>query len=217
MPTSNWQNISFNIELVRKLDPSSVLDVGVGFGRWGILFREFLEIWNYSNYNGKWKRKVDGVEIFEKYIQPYHSFFYDNIFIEDVSTFLRKTDIYYDLINFGDVIEHFEKNEALVLIELALSKSKNVIINLPIGDNWEQSGTTENKHEEHKSVFLNSDFRIFKYIRIKKFTDYLKRDFSVILISNSPINQYPENNFIKRLKNIIKYKLHLNYLVNKIR
>ena len=66
MPTSNWQNISFNIELIRKLEPHSILDVGVGFGRWGILFREFLELWNYGNYDGKGKRKIEGVEIFKK-------------------------------------------------------------------------------------------------------------------------------------------------------
>lgn len=213
MPTSNWQNISFNIELVRKLDPNSILDVGVGFGRWGILFREFLEIWNYSNYDGKWKRKIDGVEIFEKYIQPYHSFFYDKIFIENVSDFLRRPDIQYDLINFGDVIEHFEKNEALTLIELALSKSKNVIINLPIGNNWEQKGTSENEFEEHKSIFCNKDFKIFKNYKIKKFKDYLKRDFSVILISNEPIKNYPESDLSISIKNFLKYKLRLNFLV----
>ncbi len=216
MPTSNWQNISFNIELVKKLDPHSILDVGVGFGRWGILFREFLELWNYGNYDGKWKRKIEGVEIFNKYIQSYHSFFYDKIYIENISDFLRNHSEEYDLINFGDVIEHMKKKEALINIELALSKSKYVLINVPIGNNWKQKGTDENEFEEHKSVFHNSDFRIFKYTKIKKFTDYLKRDFSVILISNSPITKYPESEISKKIKNFIKYKLHLNFLARNI-
>lgn len=43
MGTSNWQNISYNIDLVKRLDPQSVLDIGAGFGRWGILFRSFLK------------------------------------------------------------------------------------------------------------------------------------------------------------------------------
>lgn len=34
MGTSNWQNLSYCVELIRKEAPSSVLDIGVGFGRW---------------------------------------------------------------------------------------------------------------------------------------------------------------------------------------
>jgi hypothetical protein len=41
----------------------------VGFGRWGILFREFLEIWEQGKYDGKWERTIDGVEIFVPYIK----------------------------------------------------------------------------------------------------------------------------------------------------
>jgi len=75
MSTSNWQNISYNIDLVKKLNPKSILDIGVGFGRWGILFREFLEVWGSNNYSGDWERVIDGVEIFPDYIKPYHYFF----------------------------------------------------------------------------------------------------------------------------------------------
>jgi len=78
MGTSNWQNISYNIELIRKINPESILDIGVGFGRWGFLFREFLEIWDDENYSGKWKRKIDGVEIFPDYIKEYHNYFHTN-------------------------------------------------------------------------------------------------------------------------------------------
>ena len=79
MGTSNWQNISYNIGLVRKLNPASILDVGAGFGRWGILFREFLEIWDGGKYDGKWERTIDAVEIYKPYINEYHRHFYNNI------------------------------------------------------------------------------------------------------------------------------------------
>jgi len=55
MPTSNWQNISYNIDLIRKIKPQSILDVGVGFGRWGILLREFLELWEGVSLSGNSK------------------------------------------------------------------------------------------------------------------------------------------------------------------
>ncbi len=132
MGTSNWQNISYNIDLVKRINPNSILDIGIGFGRWGILFREFLEIWGDNNYSGKWNRTIDGIEIFPDYIKDYHKYFYDNIYTENALDFLQKTTNKYDLINCGDVIEHFDKNEALKLIELCLIKSKFVLINIPI-------------------------------------------------------------------------------------
>ena len=35
MGTSNWENIPYCIVIIRKVNPRKVLDVGVGFGRWG--------------------------------------------------------------------------------------------------------------------------------------------------------------------------------------
>ena len=44
MPTSHHTYISDVITWVRKLQPKTVLDVGVGFGKWGHLFREYLDV-----------------------------------------------------------------------------------------------------------------------------------------------------------------------------
>jgi len=214
--TSNWQNISYNIELVRKLNPHSMLDVGVGFGRWGILFREFLEIWEHGKYEGNWDRIIDGIEIFPGYLQDYHKFFYNNIYTENALVHLRKTKKQYDLINCGDIIEHFTKDEGLELIDLCLQKGKYVLINIPVGENWEQEGTKENPHEAHRSMWHNKDFKKYKYFRIKKFTDLALRDFSVILLSNNKIEF--DNRFGKHFyaKNIMKNKLGLKKTVEKI-
>ena len=43
--TGNYQNLGEAVEWLRAINPSSVLDVGAGFGRWGFLIREFLEVW----------------------------------------------------------------------------------------------------------------------------------------------------------------------------
>lgn len=209
MGTSNWQNISYNVELVRKLNPASILDVGVGFGRWGILFREFLEIWERSNYNGDWKVTIDGVEIFEPYIKDYHKYFYSNIFIQDALEFLKLTDKKYDLIHFGDVIEHLTKNEGEEMIEIAMEKAKYVLINIPIGKNWPQDGTPDNLYEAHKSVWYNNDFTKYRYNRIKSFKDFWKRDFSVVLLSKDKIVYQKRYGKYFGLKNFLKHSLGL--------
>jgi hypothetical protein len=215
MGTSNWQNISYNIELVRKLNPKSILDVGVGFGRWGILFREFLEIWENSKYDGNWDRIIDGVEIFPGYIKDYHKYFYCNIFMENALDFLSNTANKYDLINFGDVIEHFTKEQGEKLIEIALEKGKWVLINVPIGRHWHQEGTRENPHEEHKSVWYNNDFTKYKHSIIKSFSDLTLRDFSVVLVSKNKIKYDKRFGRFFYLKNFLKHRLGLKKLIEK--
>ena len=213
MGTSNWQNISYNIELIRKLDPSSILDVGVGFGRWGILFREFLEIWDGGRYNGNWQRVIDGIEIYPGYIKDYHRYFYDEIFIENAIEHIEKTEKHYDLINFGDVIEHFTKDEGSRMLELALRKGRYVLVNIPIGKHWQQEGTQENPFEEHKSIWYNNDFTKFKYHRIKTFYDLNMREFSVVLLSQKKISFTKKYGKHFRLKNILKHRLGFKKLI----
>ncbi len=213
MGTSNWQNISYNIELLRKLDPATILDVGVGFGRWGILFREFLEIWDNGRYNGKWQRIIDGVEIFPDYIKDYHKYFYDEIHLINALDYLSNTHKVYDLINFGDVIEHFSKDDGEKLIELALKKGKYVLINIPIGKQWHQEGTKDNPYEEHKSIWYNNDFTKYKYYRIKTFYDLTLREYSVVLLSSEKIRYTKKYGKYFRLKNILKHKLGLKKIV----
>jgi hypothetical protein len=217
MGTSNWQNISYCIELIRRINPASILDVGAGFGRWGILSREFLEIWDECNYSDTWKINVDAVEIFGDYIKPYHSYFYDNVYTENAVGFINNTDKKYDLIICGDVIEHMEKNEGEKFIEDCLKHCRYILINIPIGNKWEQGINNNNEYEAHKSIWRNSDFGKYPYRKIKRFRDYISRKFSVVLISADKIDlkseykkKYGKYFFIKY---ILSNRLNLGRLV----
>lgn len=217
MGTSNWQNISYCIELIRRINPSAILDIGAGFGRWGILSREFLEIWDTGNYTDKWKCRIDAVEIFEEYLKPYHTYFYDSVYIEDARKFIKETNEKYDLIICGDVIEHFGKNEAEKFITDCLKKCRYLLINIPVGKNWEQGEINNNKFEIHRSFWNSADFRKYPYVKLKRFRDYLSRKFSVVLISNRKIDlkseykkKYGKHFFKKRL---LVNRLKLGFLV----
>lgn len=209
MGTSNWQNISYNIELIRKIDPKTILDVGVGFGRWGILAREFLEIWDSAHYDGNWERKITGIEIFPGYIKDYHKYFYDEIIIDDALNFFGNSENIFDLVIFGDVIEHFSKNEGIKLIEKAVQRSRYVMINVPIGRYWAQDGTAENPFEAHKSVWYNNDFTKFLHHKIRTFYDIENREFSVVLISNSRFKFTKKYGRYFKIKNFLKHRLGL--------
>lgn len=220
MGTSNWQNISYCVELIRRLNPKSILDVGAGFGRWGVLSREFLDIWEDGNYTGNWKRKIDAVEIFENYIKPYHYYFYDNVYIENAKDYIRNLNAKYDLIICGDLIEHFDKAEGLEFINLCLNKCNYLMINIPIGKKWEQGIINDNEFEIHKSEWQYSDFKKYPFFKIKKFRDYISRKFCVILLSNGNINlkseyknKYGKYFFIKRF---LSNRINLDFLVKLI-
>jgi len=216
LSTSNWQNISYCIDLVKKLDPKNILDIGIGFGRWGILFREFLEVWGDSNYKCEWKRNIDGIEIFPEYIKPYHSFFYNNIYIENALSYLTKTTEHYDLINCGDVIEHFNKEDGKELINLCLKKADYTLINIPVGNKWEQGAVNGNEFEKHRSVWKNSEFKVYPNHIIKRFKDIELRDFSVILLSENNINLNKAYGKYFKAKSILKNKMNLQNLVDRI-
>ncbi len=220
MGTSNWQNISYVIDIIKTLDPQRILDFGAGFGRWGILAREFLEIWGDANYSGIWKRQIDGVEVFADYIKPYHHYFYTNIYIEEGYSWIFSNTAKYDLAIFGDVLEHFEKTKAFQILDKALSISDFVLVNIPLGSNWEQSGKDSNDYEEHKSIWREADFNIYKHKVIKLFRDDTGRKFCVVIISKTHfnLNRMLLSKYGKyfHIKNFLRYKLKLNRLVDLI-
>jgi hypothetical protein len=187
--------------------------VGVGFGRWGVLFREYLDVWEHGQNRINWKTDIEGIEIYPGYINEYHSYFYSTIHIEDALEHLRKSSKKYDLINLGDVVEHYEKIEGKELIELSLNHGKHVLINIPIGKYWEQTGSTENPYDEHKSVWYNSDFTGYKHYIMKCFKDFMQRDFSVILISLDKIVFDKRFGKYFGIKNYFKHRLGIKKIV----
>jgi hypothetical protein len=40
---SDNSNIAFVATELQKLNPQSILEIGVGFGKWGVVAREYLE------------------------------------------------------------------------------------------------------------------------------------------------------------------------------
>lgn len=163
MPTSHHTYISDVVGEVRKLNPQSILDIGFGFGKWGMLFREYLDVMAERVFPEQWKIKIDGVEIYESYVQKHQKEIYDDIFIDDICKLVDSLGDY-DLIFMSDVLEHIEKEKAQILLAKLAKKCKHLFIVVPIGSWWlhdfEFAG---NKHEKHISSWLPSDFQIVDY------------------------------------------------------
>jgi hypothetical protein len=56
MGTSDAANIPFVVSELQRLQPQSILDVGMGFGKWGVLAREYLDVWGGRCRPADWRR-----------------------------------------------------------------------------------------------------------------------------------------------------------------
>lgn len=143
------------MEHVVRMQPRTVLDVGVGYGKWGFLIRESLD-WLADRHDpAHWQTRITGLEAFEGYSSPMYNWVYDEIVYRDIASWARNCPSY-DLVMMGDVIEHMTKQEGLDLLDVLLEKSRNVIIATPV-DFFTQD-ILNNPWEEHKSLWSIADF-----------------------------------------------------------
>jgi predicted TPR repeat methyltransferase len=157
MPVSTPVHISHCLERIIALNPQSVLDVGCGFGLWGFLCREYLDVWHGRVLPEQWQVRIDGVELFEPYIQAHQRAVYTQVFVADIRQAVEAIDAY-DLIIAGDVIEHLDKADgAAVLDRLYAKTQKALLFNVPLGPGWEHPEAYGNPGELHRSQWTPED------------------------------------------------------------
>ena len=144
MPTSAFTHVPLVCHLVSELRPTSVLDIGIGFGKWGHLFREILDI----------------AEGFPDYITPMHRFLYNEIYVGNMVDVIKEVPTY-DVIFIGDVIEHVEKEIGWKFIDDMLAHAKQAVILSTPAYEIQQAGVCGNELEDHKSLWTPGDFRRF--------------------------------------------------------
>jgi hypothetical protein len=171
MPSSRPNVIPIVIHLVRQIRPRSILDVGVGFGKWGHLFREYTDInaaerdpARYLREN--WQIRIDGIEGHAAYLTDMHRFLYNEIYVGDAAALLPKLRRY-DLVFLGDIIEHFEKLPGQQLLRDALDRADlAVIISTPKFET-EQGELCANELERHRSLWSARDFKKWPGAQVK--------------------------------------------------
>ncbi|MFT6969801.1 MAG: hypothetical protein ACJAXX_000362 [Roseivirga sp.] len=157
MPTSHPHQLNEIVNLTTLLKPKTVMEIGVGFGKYGLLLREYLEIWGEGEVYKDWLRKIDGIEIFESYIMDHHRLIYDEIFIGNAVDIMPHRDCY-DLILLVDVLEHIDYENAISLLNICRQKSKHIIISTP-KDIGHQGAGYDNIYESHVSQWNRKSLR----------------------------------------------------------
>ncbi len=185
MPVSTSVHISHCLNLIISTQPRSVLDVGCGFGLWGFLCREYLDVMCERVQPEQWQIRIDGIELFEPYIQDHQRALYSSIKIGDIRELAPNIDNY-DLIIAGDVIEHLEKSEGERVISQLYEKAERaLIVGIPLGDGWDHPEAHGNPGELHRSKWEPADFlqypvlpQDFELPCGKYGVFYLKKEFS---------------------------------------
>jgi hypothetical protein len=171
MPTSNFRTIPIVIKVARDIQPGSVLDIGLGFGKYGYLLREYLDVQAGMHGSARYSREqwnvvIDGVEIYDDYITDLQRAVYNTIHIGDVRSTVAALSTY-DLILMCDVIEHIPKEEARDLLRrLSRKARKAILITTPDGY-YEQAEVYDNPAERHVSEWKAEDFEPFGRVTSK--------------------------------------------------
>ena len=163
---------------------STVLDIGAGAGVYADHLRDYFY-------------KMDAVEGFEPYVERYGlREKYANVFIENILDFDFS---YYDLIIFGDVLEHIEEEAGIKLVEKLYDKCNDLIIAIPY--NSEQEAHFDNDLEIHKQTELTQESFLAKYKGFKALAT--RYDYGVFVKDNEanknivPIIEGPRKDTVK--------------------
>lgn len=161
MPTSHPKIISPVATKIMELQPLSVLDIGIGFGKWGALTREYTDVWSWRFYKDGWIVRIEGIEVHERYRAPNWDN-YDKVHIGHSNSVLPKLAIY-DLIIMMEMLEHLEKPQALELLNEIFMHTKQLIVSY---SNIPQKDVGDNPYEDHVSTWTNGELEKFGKIEV---------------------------------------------------
>ena len=111
MPTSEHWQIPWIVDLIVRQQPANVLDLGAGYGKYGVLTREYAA-----------PSRLDAVDA-----NPPRYPVYDHVYLGDLRELERLLPAdtpRYDLALFVDAIEHLEKAEAWTLLETLTRRAR---------------------------------------------------------------------------------------------
>ena len=127
-----------------------ILDVGCGCGTYYDLLKD-----SFNN--------IEGVEVYRPNIEKYKlENKYRKVYNVDICDFRYE---YYDVIIFGDVIEHIEIEKAQEVLEYAYNRCKEMIVAVPYC--YKQGICYGNKYEIHKQDDLTKENMKERYPYLK--------------------------------------------------
>lgn len=144
MPYSDPANKPWAAEKIKEINPRTVLDVGAGAGVYLDLIKEHLGAHVIVVGLEVWQPNIEQFNLEERY---------DKVINDDV----RNIDNFdYDLVIFGDVLEHMSELDAVSLWDKVSKQAGSAIISIPI-IHYHQDAYEGNPYEIHVEADWNPE------------------------------------------------------------
>lgn len=164
MPSSRPSLIHRVIKTLRIIDNREplerILDIGPGWGKYGLLLREYFDGPSIMKTPRAWKLKVDCVEVCREYTHPHMMHIYDVVWIDDVRSWIYKIQGKWDVILLIDVIEHISKEDWMLVHSKIKSRAKWILIATPTKFVHQTLVELGQYHEleQHVTLYEEKDF-----------------------------------------------------------
>jgi len=163
MGTSRPYVISDICSKIIEVQPKTILDIGIGFGKYGFLAKEYTDIWK-----DKKEVHITGIDAYESTINnPVAKLIYDKLIHGEINKLIKVLPAY-DMVFFCDVIEHLTKENGIEVLEY-LRKCKHVFVSTP-KEPGNRSTTFGNKYEAHISKWTHEE--LLKYGSVKLYNNH---------------------------------------------
>lgn len=155
MPISDLHGLPAIADEIYRLQPKSVLDLGVGFGLYGAVCRQVLDAMHGRCRPDQWKTQIHGSEAHESYLNPLW-LAYTSIGIEDF-TDPDPGPSGYDLVLMIDSLEHLDPETGSAFLDRIVANNRHVIVSVPV-EYCPQGATFGNPYEEHRTHYKGNEF-----------------------------------------------------------
>lgn len=141
----------------------SILEVGIGWGKWGVLFREYLGKLDIMRTEDHWELRLDCVEICQQYIASFKVNLYNHIYPMDVRDFCKEIETWaegwtWDLITLIEVLEHMPIEDGHFVLKTLLPYAHWIVLSTP-NRMVKQPVQFFHPNEQHVSLWTIDDFR----------------------------------------------------------
>jgi len=204
MPCSRPSALAPVCNRIMEKNPMSVLDIGIGFGKFGFLAREYTDVFRGRYFNPK--TRIDGIEIFEKYIGRLQREIYDNIYIGNVMDILPTLGDY-DTIICSDVLEHLNEKDGFILLDLIEKKSRFAMIVTPVRV-LRQEALYNNEYERHISVWPRET--LSKWGEVFQFENAYLLEISSVAVAQAKYGDTVRVHYIGKLENGTMFDSSIN-------
>ena len=148
MPISDMAAVPAIVAEVYRLQPERMIELGIGFGKYGALCREALDAMYGRCRPDQWRREISGVEGFAGYRNPA----WDCYTRWEVRDFTDPAPAGWPLVLMVDALEHLEPERGREFLAGLVAHNAHVIVSVPLG-RMDQGPTFGNDFECHRTTY----------------------------------------------------------------